>query len=68
MNGEENITTSEKTKEIRYPDNLRDYFAGQAVAGLLADPKVLLKTQEHYSVAATICYNMADAMIKAREK
>ena len=42
---------------------LRDYFAGQALAGMLADPD----TTESPDVLARACYRCADAMIDARK-
>jgi hypothetical protein len=42
---------------------LRDYFAGQALAGMLADPSVGTTEQ-----TAECAYDMADAMLAAREK
>lgn len=45
---------------------LRDYFAGQALVGLLAGRKPdAVFTNEDATKSA---YNMADAMIEAREK
>lgn len=40
---------------------LRDYFAGQALAGLQ-----FMDTERTYDTDARNCYLMADAMIKAR--
>lgn len=53
--------------------DLRDYFAGQIVAGLLARPMEELSQgrttkYEVESYIAYISYEMADAMMKAREK
>lgn len=42
---------------------LRDYFAGQALAGLLADSNATSR-----SVYATDAYDLADAMLAARER
>lgn len=44
--------------------SLRDWFAGQALAGLLADPA----TSPDHSLVARVCYNYADAMLAARAK
>lgn len=44
--------------------HLRDTFATAALTGLLADSTVDFKTAETY---ATKSYEMADAMLKARE-
>jgi hypothetical protein len=41
---------------------LRDWFAGQALAGLLADPNVI----DPDSAVARAAYEYADAMIEAR--
>ena len=53
--------------------DLRDYFAGQIVAGLLARPMEELSNgrttkYEVESYIAYISYEMADAMMKARAK
>jgi len=53
--------------------DLRDYFAGQIVSGLLARPMEELSQgrttkYEVESYIAYISYEMADAMMKAREK
>lgn len=53
-------------KQITFPSNgmtLRDYFAGQALAGMLADSE-RSGTLEEYTRYA---YDFADAMLKARE-
>ena len=42
---------------------VRDYFAGQATAGLLANPNY----NNHVGEDARLAYELADAMIKARE-
>jgi hypothetical protein len=42
--------------------SLRDWFAGQALAGLLADPNVLGGAPE----VANTAYRFADAMLEAR--
>lgn len=43
--------------------SLRDWFAGQALAGLYADSRVNSSAEK----AAEAVYKMADAMLKARE-
>lgn len=43
---------------------LRDYFAAKAMQGLLADPTIKAEPEEF----AYEAYNMADAMLKAREQ
>lgn len=43
---------------------LRDYFAGQALAGLIACANVNKPTRNDYAEAA---YNYADAMLAARD-
>jgi len=46
---------------IDFGMTLRDYFAGQALAGLQ-----FMDTERTYDTDAKNCYQMADAMIKAR--
>ena len=43
---------------------LRDYFAGQALAGWMSDPDVANVTAVHLSET---CYDIADEMINARD-
>lgn len=43
--------------------SLRDYFAAKAMQGLIASPA----DPESMEVAAKWSYNLADAMLKARE-
>jgi len=54
---------------------LRDYFAGQAIAGILANPDISasatrcnVSTEEFREDTAAAAYAMADAMLKAREQ
>jgi hypothetical protein len=51
---------------------LRDYFAGQALTGLLAGldrdaRRFMEREEEPFAAMAKACYNMADAMLKARQ-
>ncbi|MEN5248475.1 hypothetical protein [Brucella pseudintermedia] len=47
---------------------LRDYFAGQALAGIYANKGApVIATYDSPQGRAVICYAMADAMIAARE-
>lgn len=43
--------------------SLRDWFAGQALAGILADPEVVGELKP----SAEFAYKMADAMLAERE-
>lgn len=43
---------------------LRDYFAGQALIGILAAGRVDVDASE----TARVCHNLADAMLAEREK
>lgn len=43
---------------------MRDYFAGQALAGLCADPSAILGSVD----TAKACYQLADAMLKEAQK
>lgn len=54
---------------------LRDWFAGQALAGTLANPDIsasaarcMVSTDEFRSDVAKSAYQMADAMLEARKK
>ena len=44
--------------------SLRDYFAGQALAGSLADPEV----DDGCEIIVKFCYAIADEMLVEREK
>ena len=44
---------------------LRDYFAGQALNGLMASPKLKLDISDKH--LAKIAYEYAEAMLKARK-
>jgi len=48
--------------------SLRDWFAGQMLIGWLADGTVTLGTKEAMDHNAKLCYQMADAMLVAREE
>lgn len=52
-----------RSKEIHEGMTLRDYFAGQALAGSCADKTFWANTNDR----AELCYLIADAMIAARE-
>lgn len=58
---------TEITAQAAYGMSLRDYFAAKALAGMLADPSVKLNDGRTRNVA-DLCYEMADAMLAAREK
>jgi hypothetical protein len=47
---------------------LRDYFATQALAGLLANPSTKLEDNDGIRAAAEFTYDIADAMLKARDR
>jgi hypothetical protein len=52
------------TTDARRGMSLRDYFAGQYIAGRIARDMVLL---DHVEQTADAAYRMDDAMLKARE-
>jgi len=53
------------TAEISYGMTLRDWFAGQALAGYFANRGTPhMNSADHDT--ATYCYETADAMLKAR--
>ena len=47
---------------------LRDYFAARSMHGLLANSKISLPTIGAEKMLAEASYQMADAMLKAREQ
>ena len=47
--------------------SLRDYFAGQALIGVLLDPRNIGQT-ENLGIYAEYCYTAADAMLAERDK
>ena len=52
---------------IQISGNLRDYFAGQALAGSLSGIRSHVKTIERANGFAKEAYLLADAMLKAKE-
>lgn len=67
--------SEDKFNEENYPPqcgmSLRDWFAGQALAGSSASPDqwILASRQENpFEGMARICYRIADAMLAEREK
>ena len=64
---DEITTTQEKTQETRFPGDLRDYFAGQALAGLNAS---YTNTDEWPDAERTAqqAFRQADAMLNERAK
>ena len=64
------MSDEEEEVQAAFPDRyrdgmtLRDYFAAQAMQGLLANPECPLKPLDEVPQAS---YKMADAMMKARE-
>jgi len=54
---------------------LRDWLAGQALSGLVSNPELMVAVKELASttvaetdVSARVCYEYADAMLKARRE
>jgi len=45
---------------------LREYYAGQALAGVLANPRILENTPA--DEIAEVCFDAADAMLAERKK
>lgn len=57
--------------QVQYGANgmtLRDYFAGQALAGFLAAPMGKLPHQDRIHVITRDSYDVADAMLVSRER
>jgi hypothetical protein len=72
MSGEGNIITEEKLREIQFPVNLRDYFAGQALKGIAYTQGKFTgwskNVKENIEWDARLAYAYADAMIAERNK
>ena len=55
-----------KAEELKsYNLNMRDYFAGQALAGM---GEYLLQNRDDLDSIAKTCYSIADSFIKQRTK
>lgn len=52
---------------INHKLSLRDYFAGQALAGIMTNIKQDFGENPHEHIAK-ICYDYADALLKQRTK
>jgi len=46
---------------------LRDWFAGQALAGYMANPNLVYGDSVARQRVAKVCYGLADAMLEARK-
>lgn len=83
MRNEDSITTAEKQAAILFPADLRDWFAGQVVSGVLlmvstkhlaaqmaGDKEAVEKLNKVFvdSAIADEAYTLANAMLEAREK
>lgn len=55
-----------KAKIKEENENLRDYFAGQALMSMLSSPDKI--GEGTYQLAAELSYKFADAMMEARKK
>ena len=69
MTVEESRTMQAVQNIARKIDNftLRDYFAGQALAGIMTNIKQDFGENPHEYISK-ICYDYADALIKEREE
>lgn len=56
----------EATAKVLCGPSLRDRFAWEVLSGLLSDPNLNLEGSQQ-AVIARLSYEMADAMLKARE-
>ena len=61
---ENNMTVEEQTMTISRM-TLRDYFAGQALAGM---GQYLMENRDDLDSIAKTCYNIADSFIEQRVK
>lgn len=67
MAGDATFTTDNRTVDFKMNlgMSLRDYFAGKALAGMLASPTLRFGIADQVVVKAA--YGIADAMLKERE-
>ncbi len=55
-----------KTEELKsYNLNMRDYFAGQALAGM---GEYLMQNRDDLDSIAKTCYKIADSFLEQRQK
>ena len=47
---------------------LRDYFAGQAIIGILSTPSLLEELGLHINEASDLAYDIADDLLTTRQK
>jgi hypothetical protein len=47
---------------------LRDYFAGQAIIGILSAPSLLEELGLHINEASDLAYDIADDLLTTRQK
>ena len=72
MKNEDNTTTAEKQAAIPSPGDLRDWFAGQALVGILPSTdnesgrSAFTETEPDW--IAQKAYELADAMLEARKR
>lgn len=67
MTGNDEAEIVKAISEINYKLNLRDYFAGQALAGIMTNVKQDFGENPHQHIAK-ICYDYADALLEQRVK
>ena len=62
------------SRSYQHEMTLRDYFAGQALVGVLSCEALLLRVDKEFDelatreAAATYAYAIADSMLKAKEQ
>lgn len=62
------LEMNEKKTGIGFPGDLRDWFAGQALAGILAEPCDSSAFEVNAHEMAGFAYKYADAMIEERKE
>lgn len=63
----QDVVTTESSDFDGAGMTLRDWFAGKALCGAIANPEEYEGNGDMYEVIATNCYRFADAMLAARE-
>lgn len=67
MTGNDEVEIVKAISGINHKLNLRDYFAGQALAGIMTNVKQDFGENPHQHIAK-ICYDYADALLEQRVK
>ena len=62
------LAQNEQKVDINEGMTLRDYFAGQALQGMISSSPVVDRTKVDKTIWAAVAYAFADAMLAKRER